>query len=119
MPTTEQDPSAFLAMERARLVKETAAAAESGVSRELPRYKFHKEVWALKIAGVKDPRDPESDSDGSRILIPEDAGYAPFRVDHEYVRKHNPKAGGYYVVYADGYKSFSPAEAFEGGYSKI
>lgn len=26
---------------------------------------------------------------------------------------------GYYVVYDGGYKSFSPAEAFEGGYTKI
>ena len=30
-----------------------------------------------------------------------------------------PRVGGYYVVYADGYKSFSPATAFEEGYTKI
>ncbi|MCK9988658.1 MAG: hypothetical protein AzoDbin1_05130 [Azoarcus sp.] len=27
--------------------------------------------------------------------------------------------GGYYVVYEDGYKSFSPAIAFESGYTRI
>jgi hypothetical protein len=30
-----------------------------------------------------------------------------------------PSVGGYYVVYDDGYKSYSPSEAFEGGYTKI
>ena len=33
--------------------------------------------------------------------------------------KHDPQAGGYYVVYADGYQSFSPAQAFEEGYTRI
>ena len=32
------------------------------------------------------------------------------------MEKHKPHAGGYYVVYDDGYKSFSPAKAFEEGY---
>ena len=27
--------------------------------------------------------------------------------------------GGYYVVYEDGYKSFSPAGAFESGYTPL
>ena len=33
--------------------------------------------------------------------------------------KHNPAVGGYYVVYKDGYESFSPAQAFEEGYARI
>lgn len=37
----------------------------------------------------------------------------------EYVEKHKPTVGGYYVRYADGYESYSPAEAFEGGYTRI
>ncbi len=37
----------------------------------------------------------------------------------DYMRKHQPKIGGYFVVYKDGYKSFSPAEAFEEGYTRI
>ncbi len=88
-------------------------------SREMPKYRSHKEVWALKIAKVEDPGSPAHGSDGSRILTPEDDGYAPFRVDDEYCRKHDPKAGGYYVVYEGGYKSWSPAEAFEDGYTVI
>ena len=53
------------------------------------------------------------------IITPEESGYAPFSVDAAYVRKHQPKVGGYYVVYKDGYKSFSPAQAFEEGYSRV
>jgi site-specific recombinase XerD len=41
----------------------------------------------------------------------------PIHVRHDYVHKHKPEAGGYYVVYADGYKSYSPAKAFEEGYT--
>ena len=80
----------------------------TGLERQLPRYQCHKKVWALKIAAI----------DGNTIT-PEDDGYAPFEVPWEYVAKHSPEAGGYYVVYEDGYKSFSPAEAFEAGYSRI
>lgn len=83
-------------------------------SAELPRYRCHKEVWALKIGGL----DFLTSSLGLRI-VPEDKRYAPFDVDAEYVTKHQPRVGGYYVVYKDGYKSFSPAEAFEDGYTLI
>lgn len=80
---------------------------------EMPKYKSHKEVWALKIKmfGVA--------PDGSGLITPEDEGYAAFEVSKEYLEKHKPARGGYYVVYSDGYKSFSPAEAFEDGYTRI
>lgn len=92
-----------------------------GNSSELPRYRCHKEVWALKIAAVTDPTEEGNETDGSRLLIFENERipYAPIRVNHEYVRKHKPEAGGYYVVYADGYLSFSPAKAFEDGYTRV
>ena len=90
---------------------------------EMPRYKCHKEVWALKIAGIEYDHDKANaekrETDGSAIITPEENGYAPFKVDHDYVRKHNPQVGGYFVQYKDGYKSFSPADAFEGGYTKV
>lgn len=87
-----------------------------GAMAPMPRYKCHKEVHALKIKEVIDSTKPGNEGDGSRLLVIEDAGFAPVRVDHGYVRKHNPQPGGYYIVYKDGYKSFSPAEAFEEGY---
>ena len=87
---------------------------------EMPKYKCHKIVNALKIQDVIVPKRPDNEeSDGSLIIVPVDFGFAPFRVDHAFVRKHNPKAGGYYVVYEDGYKSWSPADAFESGYTRI
>ena len=87
---------------------------------ELPRYKCHKEVWALKIKRIDYPRTgAQQDDDGKRLIVPENGRYSPILVDHDYMRKHQPKKGGYYVVYADGYKSWSPAEAFEDGYTLI
>lgn len=89
-------------------------------TREMPKYKSHKEVWALKIKSiVRDGEGENRESDGSAIITPEEEGYAPFRVDGGYLHKHKPQVGGYYVVYSDGYQSFSPAKAFEDGYSKI
>ena len=94
---------------------------ECQASVEMPRYKCHKEVWALKIKTIEFDSDKaraeQRETDGSATITPEEDRYAPFRVDSNYVHKHKPEAGGYYVVYADGYKSFSPAKAFEDGYS--
>lgn len=86
---------------------------------EMPRYKCHKEVWALKIKAIKRDGDGQDQSDGSAIITPEESMYAPFKVDAAYMHKHQPQVGGYYVVYDDGYKSWSPAKAFEDGYSRI
>lgn len=96
---------------------------------EMPRYRSHKTVWALKIKSieVKLPTiaDLEKTLGGSDepvvggIITPEETGYAPFEVDQRYMHKHEPIAGGYFVVYEDGYQSFSPAKAFEEGYSRI
>ena len=86
---------------------------------EMPRYLCHKTVHALKIKAVKNPGRPEDESDGSVLLVMEDDRFGPLKVDHDYFRKHNPQAGGYYVVYEDGYKSYSPAGPFESGYTQI
>lgn len=79
---------------------------------EMPKYESHKKVHALKIAEI-------DATEGGAFITPEEEGYAQFRVSDEYLLKHKPKVGGYYVVYADGYKSWSPAEAFEEGYTLI
>jgi hypothetical protein len=89
----------------------------SEVAAEMPRYKCHKEVWALKIKEIT--RVPSGNATVTHSIVPEDGRYAPFTVSVDYIAKHNPKAGGYYVVYKDGYKSFSPADAFEDGYTLI
>jgi hypothetical protein len=88
---------------------------ESQAGAEMPRYKCHKEVWALKIKEIT--RVPSGNATVTHSIVPEDRRYAPFVVSLEYIDKHSPKAGGYYVVYKDGYKSFSPGDVFEDGYT--
>ncbi len=81
----------------------------------LPRYKSHKEVSALKIRSVR----AVTGSDGLVSITPLEEGFEPFTVSRDYAKKHNPQPGGYYVVYKDGYESFSPAFPFEDGYTLV
>lgn len=116
----EQGDSVAPSLEKARsLAERITGASEYMGQAEMPRYQCHKIVHALKIKEVIDPTEPGNESDGSRIIIPADKGYGQFAVSNNYVGKHKPEAGGYYVVYDDGYKSFSPAKAFEDGYTHI
>ena len=88
------------------------AETESSASSEMPRYECHKIVHALKIGVLHH---------GSLgvVMHPVGAGYKPINLTPEYMAKHDPQVDGYYVVYADGYESFSPAKAFEEGYTRI
>lgn len=85
---------------------------------KLPRYRCHKIVRAAKITRV-------SYGNGGTLLtvaVPRPGGRqesAELAVSTEWSQKHNPDVGGYVVVYADGYTSFSPAEAFEAGYTLL
>ncbi len=92
---------------------DTAGAGQ--VSRELPKYRCHKTVWALKIKAI----DWDSSMEFA-MITPAEEGYAPFSASAEYMDKHDPEVGGYYVVYpGDGYKSYSPAQPFKDGYTRI
>jgi len=94
--------------------------SDMSASREMPRYKCVKEVWALKIAEIKQDGEGENrETDGSAMITPADEGFAPFKVSAAYMNKHKPQVGGYYVRYKDGYESWSPAEAFEEGYRRM
>lgn len=88
-----------------------------GAVMELPRYQCHKHVWALKIKEIRQSAAEVQHEGGSWEIVPEDENYGPIEVPHAYVTKHSPQAGGYYVVYEGEYRSFSPAEAFESGYT--
>lgn len=130
-----------------RFREQGALASDAlGVTREMPRYRCHKEVWALKIAEIRTDRPSFSglvcrgsfalgtacgDCERCRwerehgnafqvfMIVPAESGYAPFPVDATFMAKHKPEIGGYFVVYKDGYKSYSPAKAFEEGYTRI
>ncbi len=86
---------------------------DNGPAAEMPRYRCHKEVYALKLS-----RQPYVTKDGATIEFVE-AIYAPMKLPAEVFARYKPKAGDYLVVYDDGYKSFSPAKAFEEGYTRI
>ncbi len=80
---------------------------------QIPLYRSYKTVRAFKIEAVI-PRGK-----GHAVLIPVQEDLPHVEVSEEYLIKHQPKAGGYYVRYKDGYESWSPAEAFENGYTLV
>ncbi len=88
----------------------------------MPRYKCHKVVHALKIKSLKPVSVPEDvEASGDHILTPADEGHDAFLVGADWFSrfKGKPYDFGYYVVYADGYKSWSPAAEFEAGYTRL
>ena len=82
----------------------------------MPRYVCHKVVHALKILAI----EILGRGDGSAMITPADVGYGKFETPPLFVEKYKgtDEDKGYYVVYADGYASWSPTKAFEEGYSK-
>lgn len=74
---------------------------------QLEKYKCHKVVEAAQIVGI---------SLMGELAFGKDNFVQPTR---EWLDKNKPEVGGYYVVYQDGYASYSPAKAFEEGYSKF
>lgn len=88
---------------------------------EMPRYQCHKQVHALKIAGIERHAYKEGMplTERALTLTFADPGYDPIDVDHKMTLRYMPQPGDYYVVYDDGYKSLSPAKAFEEGYTRI
>ena len=87
--------------------------------KEMPKYQCNKQVWGLKIGKINYDDDATDMENSPAIITPENTDYSPFEVDAEYMNKHKPKVGGYYVLYKGGYRSFSPAKPFEDGYSLI
>lgn len=83
---------------------------------EFPRYVCHKEVRAIKIGDVIRTTDHYKPV---VMILPENRNYPGFEVSAAYDMKHHPHPGGYYVLYGDGYESYSPAEAFESGYTRV
>ncbi|MEN6549436.1 MAG: hypothetical protein ABFE07_25605 [Armatimonadia bacterium] len=80
------------------------------VTRELPRYRCHAEVHALKI----------------KIIIPnlrgfelhfEDERYAPHEVDDLWWQNNRPEPGAYFVVTTDGNTLCMPAAQFDASFA--
>lgn len=81
----------------------------------LPKWKCHKVVEAAKVVGV-------TFHDGAALHL---GGGARERVGDEWLRRNargpvpESVVGGYFVRYEDGYTSWSPADVFEAGYTRL
>jgi len=93
---------------------------ELGTGAVLPRYKCHKEVFALKITEITLPPmtndDPQENPAG---LLKVEGGFAPIVPPVGFFARGGPAPGDYWIRYDDGYESWSPAKAFESGYERI
>ncbi len=81
----------------------------------LPRWKCHKEVGAFKIRSIH-----IAEGGTLALLVPEHLlSSEGIKVSLDYIANHKPRVGGYYVLYDDGYESFSPPAVFEAGYTRL
>ncbi len=91
--------------------------------KEIPTYVCHKHVQAFKIGIIDLDEDVakrlDRDTTGGAALLSSDVLGPAVTVDIAFMRRCNPKVGGYYVRYEDGYESYSPAKAFEEGYMPL
>jgi len=79
--------------------------------RQMPQYVCHKTVHAIRIDSI------QNDAGGFSIIKSGKPGEGyEVQVGFAWMEKHKPEVGGYYVVYADGYTSYSPQKAFDDGY---
>lgn len=85
----------------------------------LPRWQSHKQVYGDKIVKIIDRiDDPQRQFHESRWQWILACGWL-ITVEHNLVARGTPVVGDYYVRYDDGYESWSPAKAFEEGYTRL
>ena len=86
---------------------------------QLPRWQSHKKVWADKIIA----QVASCAVDGANRIETWKLASGAEVVTGGNLRSRVPSGqnpvGGYYVRYDDGFESWSPAQAFEEGYTKI
>ena len=86
----------------------------------MQKYKCHKEVEAVKIREFGLPgRTLEEAREAQVVRLVLEGHPHNVAVTSAWMEKHKPEPGGYYVVYAGGYASYSPADVFEDGYAPI
>lgn len=81
----------------------------------LPTYRSIKLVKAAKITRLERIDEQQCN------VITVDTGrrHADIQVTDAWLQKHEPQVGGYFVVYQDGYCSYSPSVPFEKGHIRI
>jgi hypothetical protein len=88
------------------------------MTKELPVYISHKKVRALEIRSIGHySQKPDPGAELMREIVFADPAYGSMDVPAALFSRYTPMPGDYYVVYDDGYASFSPRKAFLEGYS--
>lgn len=84
---------------------------------QLADWKCHKIVKAGKITAMPQTREIQ----GQWHVMVEDVNGAPTTIEMppDAFNRGTPARGDYIVIYDDGYKSWSPAKAFEDGYERL
>lgn len=117
-----------------KTMNETTEVTQTTAPGELPLYKCHKVVRAAKIAGFE--FEPAAETQYVALQFDREESPRGVIVEDTWLLMHakptlgeasgdkGPLAaaaekavGGYYVVYDDGYTSWSPGEVFEAGYT--
>ena len=89
-----------------------------GPNKEMPKYRCHKVVRAARITAIKWNHGPDDEPHFTAdITLGEIDGV--WVANNNWMAKNSPAEGGYLVQYEDGYRSYSPAKAFEEGYTKL
>jgi hypothetical protein len=86
--------------------------------KQLAEWKCHKIVKAGKILPVQILDD---EGEGTSLVMVEghDGTSCSISIATGAFARGMPKPGDYIVIYEDGYKSWSPAKAFEDGYTRV
>jgi hypothetical protein len=103
-------------------VDETETIREH-VESSLPLWKCHKVVRAAPIRAVYPAEGDGSKSAPEGWMVYLDGGPAPDGFPSVFVKSEVfvrglPMPGDYFVIYDDGYQSWSPKKTFEEGYSQ-
>jgi hypothetical protein len=78
---------------------------------KLPEWQAHGRRHAAPIQQIEPPKMPDG-----KVKLTLAGGYH-IQVDRAVFDRHQPRVGYYYVLYPDGYESFSPKEAWERDHS--
>jgi hypothetical protein len=102
------------------------APFQMSIPANLPAFQCHKQVRAARIHSiVQSPAETSESPDkgahpgGGSWELRLEGQSQPAVVSNDWFSRHSPEVGGYLVAYEDGYTSYSPAAAFEGGYKAI
>ena len=79
----------------------------------MKKYKSQRIVEAAKIEAIEIGHD---DLPNAKLFL-DGGGFVT--VNAEWLSKHGPESGGYFVCHEDGHESYSPPEVFEAEYKEV